>query len=185
MTANSQSTDRDRPTSQGAGGEPVDIATAARLLGISPEAVRLRIRRGTLAAERWGKSWVVWPGHSLHVVGHGHDQPTDLAHDRPTNRPPPSRPQRRGRADEFAEATTNARDREISSLEETVCLLTTELDARRREVAELHVLLQRAQGPAVLPVGRTDQPLQRPTNRPIGPRPPWWRRFLQALAESL
>ena len=181
MTANNQPTDRDRPTSQGTSGEPVDIPTAARLLGISPEAVRLRIRRGTLAAERWEGTWVVWPGHSLHVVGHDH--PTDQAHDRPTNRP--GRPPRHGRADQLAEATIGARDREIARLEETVRLLTTELEARRREVAELHVLLQRSQGPVVLPVGHSDQPPERPTNRPTGPRPPWWRRFLQALADSL
>jgi hypothetical protein len=37
----------------------VDLTTAARALGITPDAVRLRIRRGTLTAHRDGKHWAV------------------------------------------------------------------------------------------------------------------------------
>lgn len=39
---------------------PVGVADAARALGISPDAVRGRIRRGTLDAEKVGGRWLVY-----------------------------------------------------------------------------------------------------------------------------
>jgi len=162
-----------RPTDQ----EPVNIDTAARVLGITREAVRLRIRRGTLVAEKWEGHWVVWPGRSLHVVGP----------DQPTNRPEPRASRRNARRaipEDLTAVTVSGKDREITRLEETVRLLTVELEARRRETAELHVLLQRSQGSVALPLGRVDHAPDRPTDRPTMPRLPWWRRVLAALTDA-
>lgn len=49
-TGNRQDTDR----------HAVDVATAARRLGITPDAVRSRLHRGTLPGERFGNQWRVF-----------------------------------------------------------------------------------------------------------------------------
>jgi len=46
----------------------VDVTTAAELLGISEEAVRARIRRGKLAAEKVGALWRVHLSSGEHVI---------------------------------------------------------------------------------------------------------------------
>jgi len=46
----------------------VDVATAAQLLDISEEAVRARIRRGKLAAEKVGALWRVHLPSGEHVI---------------------------------------------------------------------------------------------------------------------
>lgn len=82
-------TDRptDQPTSDQLPDQPVSLAAAAAALGVSREAVRLRIRRGTLRGERRPDGWVVWleaPAEEL--VGRAVVRPTDQR-DRPTRRP--------------------------------------------------------------------------------------------------
>lgn len=52
---------------------------------------------------------------------------------------------------------------EFETLRKTISILETELEARRREVQELHVLLQQAQ--AALPPGRKTADA------------PWWRKL--------
>jgi hypothetical protein len=42
------------------GAAPVDVERAALQLGVKPDAVRKRLRRGTLAGRRVGNGWDVW-----------------------------------------------------------------------------------------------------------------------------
>jgi hypothetical protein len=74
---------------------PIDLAAAAAMLGISREAVRLRIRRGTLRAQRRPAGWVVWlDGSTLGGLGRTGQPATDRG-DRPTgDRPSRSRRER-------------------------------------------------------------------------------------------
>jgi excisionase family DNA binding protein len=129
----------------------VPIVEAAHRLGISVDTVRRRIQRGELKGEKQagahGHIWLIEledePGHS------------------------------RGSADRLAgaaqgnQACTAGCQAEINRLEDTIAILRerfavqdAELEARRREVQELHVLLQTAQA---LPAPRESRP--------------WWRRL--------
>jgi len=101
----------------------LNISTAAAQMGITPEAVRKRIARGTLRATKQEGRWHI----SLKDIGQDTRQDTG---------------QDTGQDD---------KDRLIQTL-------TEEINARRREVQELHVLLQTAQAALTAPERR-----------------PWWR----------
>jgi len=110
--------------------DTVDISTAAARMGITPEAVRKRISRGTLRATKQDGRWYVTPEAKK---GHHHlDAGQDTTHHVQDGRP-------------------DDKDRLIQ-------MLTEEIEARRREVQELHVLLQTAQAALTAPKDR-----------------PWWR----------
>jgi len=69
-----------RPTATDQAPEPVTIDEAATVLGITSNAVRQRLKRGTLAGEKTAAGWVVWLPT---------DQPTThVAGRSPTNQPP-------------------------------------------------------------------------------------------------
>jgi hypothetical protein len=55
-------------------------------------------------------------------------------------------------------------------MRKTISILETELEARRREVQELHVLLQQAQ--KQLPPGKAEGVEETPK------KVPWWRRLI-------
>jgi hypothetical protein len=59
----------------------------------------------------------------------------------------------------------------LEAMRKTISVLETELDARRREVQELHVLLQQAQ--KQLPPGKTENTTQ---ETPV--KVSWWRRII-------
>ncbi len=107
--------------------QTVSIADAARLLNVSQDTIRRRIRRGALAAHKettaQGFNWLV-------------DLPDELPQD-------------------------DDGDGEIRALRELVKTLQEEVDSRRREVQELHVLLQQSYALLPAPKART-----------------WWRRIL-------
>ena len=115
--------------------QTVSIPDAARLLDVSQDTIRRRIRRGNLAARKettaQGFTWLV-------------DLPDDLT---------------QAKVEEEEETSPN--DGEVKALRELVKTLQEEVDSRRREVQELHVLLQ--QSYAMLP--------------PAKPQP-WWRKLL-------
>jgi len=106
----------------------VDISTAAKQIGITPEAVRKRIGRGTLAATKQNGRWHVIPD----AINRHHVQDTGQ----------------------------NVQDDHPDARDKLIQILTEEVEARRREVQELHVLLQTAQGALTAPK-----------------RHPWWRRL--------
>lgn len=102
--------------------QPVTAAEAALRLGLSQKAIRGRLLRGTLRGERRPEGWVVWL---------------------PTERPATGAPS--GPQPALPRASASAR--EIARLEATIAVLTVELKARRREVAELIVLLRQQRLP--------------------------------------
>jgi len=103
------------------------ISDAAKSLGISVDTVRRRISKGELKARK-----VPSPHGETYLV----EIPDDAA---PVSKVP-----------EDKEDNPVA----IEAMRKTISILETELEARRREVQELHVLLQQVQ--KQLPPGKTE-----------------------------
>jgi hypothetical protein len=116
----------------------VTLAEAALLLGISEPTARRRVRSGELPGTQvptpQGFTWMV-----------------DLPDDIPTE-PSPS--------EEVVSEEVVAMRVSMARMEAQITAQEVELEARRREVQELHVLLQQAQ--SALP-------------SPRGTQRPWWR----------
>ncbi len=102
----------------------IGVTEAARILGISEHAVRQRAYRGSLPSRREGK-------HLLVAIPD--EQDAEISH----------KTSHKTRRDETYE-TSETPDR-FDDLRAEVVFLRQQLVAREREVAELHVLLQRAQ----------------------------------------
>ena len=152
------------------------VAEAARLLGISAEAVRGRIRRGTLPVEREeGTVYVLLEGVA--------EDRTDADRPRTTGDQPGDRPQ-----SDSAALISQMRG-EVAYLREQ---LAEEREARRRADTLLAQLMQRipeleppAEGP---PDERGSPETAEPGSEGVSPRPsptpsqgsvprrPWWRR---------
>lgn len=71
MTDSQQDADR-TPTDEATAYDVVDVAEAASRLGVTPDAIRARLHRGTLAGEKVDKQWrvhlpVASPGHSADI----------------------------------------------------------------------------------------------------------------------
>ena len=126
----------------------MDIASAAGRMGVTPEAIRKRIARGTISAIKQDGMW---------YVALDDQDGKDAAYR--TSRPVPNGLD--GDQDNVQDRQ-DARDRLIEVLQAQVESQGAQLDARTREVQELHVLLQQTQ--AALPAPRPDMP--------------WWRRVL-------
>ena len=154
----------------------VAISEAARRLGVSVDTVKRRIATGQLPARReprpQGFRWLVeLPDDMLPEAAPGHDDAGSVP-------------------DRGAETSVAVLRAEIARLEEQVRIMAAELDARRRETAELHQLLQEAirgsaeeggtapavvdAAPAVViaPVASGD--VQHPE---VGRMPPWQQRW--------
>lgn len=118
--------------------QEITIAQAAERLGVSMDTIRRRISKGEIKARK------VPSAHGeMYII----ELPEDIA------------PESSGLAGK-AEAPG-----EIEALKKTIAIMETELESRRREVQELHVLLQQAQ--AALPqVRRPEQAV------------PMWRRLI-------
>jgi transposase-like protein len=116
------------------------IAEAARRLGISQDTVRKRLRLGELAGEQvrapGGFRWLVeLPGEHAEPQGQGETPQEGITREAPYVR------------------------ELVDSLQAQIRAQQEELEARRREVEQLHILLQQAQ--AALPAPREKRP--------------WWR----------
>jgi len=116
--------------------DTMDIGTAAAQMGITTEAVRKRIARGTLRATKQKGRW-----HIIPEAKNGHHTQNTVQ-------------------DTGQDTGRNVQDTWQNDNDRLIQTLTDELEARRREISELHVLLGQAQ--AALPA---------PKNRP------WWRRW--------
>jgi len=105
----------------------VPIIDAAKILNISMDTVRRRISKGELKARK-----VPSPHGEIYLV----EVPED--------------------PDPVSEVLEDKEDNPVAieAMRKTISILETELEARRREVQELHVLLQQAQ--KQLPPGNTD-----------------------------
>ena len=124
--------------------QEVTIAEAAKCLGMSIDSIRRRIAKNELKARK-----VPSPHGEIYLV----ELPDDAA-------PAPA-------VTEENEDNTVA----IEAMRKTISILETELESRRREVQELHVLLQQAQ--KQLPPGKTEDAKE---ETPV--KISWWRRLL-------
>jgi hypothetical protein len=153
---------------------------AAVQLGISSEAVRLRLRRGKLRGERVDGQWRVCVDQQAEYPDQPH-RPT-AAPDQQTNNG--RRPRRTGSPDRDALAQLTAR---VAELETERTWLRTRLEAEAQERAELRRLLgnMQAQLMALLPAPQ-DLPATAPESDENGrehgngeilpsSRRPWWR----------
>jgi excisionase family DNA binding protein len=113
----------------------VTILEAAKCLGMSTDTIRRRISRGELRARKVPSS-------------HGDQYMVEIPDEIHTT-----------------SQENNVNTAEIDILRKTINILETELEARRREVQELHVLLQQAQ--AALP-----------SSKDRSTKLSWWRRLL-------
>jgi excisionase family DNA binding protein len=128
--------------------QEVSIDEAARLLGVSQDTIRRRIRNGELKAHQETR-----PQGYIWRVTLPDEEPESQSHIRDTCL-----------SSELVEALRNT----IQRQDDTIAQLRTQLEAkdrqletRAREVQELHVLLQQAQ--AALPGPRDNRP--------------WWQRL--------
>jgi len=130
------------------------IADAAQRLGVSDHTVRRRIKAGELPARRdgTGRLWV-----TLADAG-----ATPAESSATASRTPESPP----------DGHSTAVYRElVASLQRQIETQALELDARRREVQELHVLLQQAQRALPAPAQQIAQ--DAPSAEPLRRR--WWQ----------
>jgi excisionase family DNA binding protein len=125
----------------------VPINDAATILKVSVDTVRRRIKQGELKAHK-----VASPHGDIYLV----EIPDGVV-------PVPSETQAR-QEENPTEVET------IEAMKKTISVLENELDARRREVQELHVLLQQAQ--KQLPPGKSES-----ASNKTAVKLSWWRRM--------
>jgi hypothetical protein len=185
----------------------VPLVDAARLLGATPEALRKRLQRGKSlrGIKRDGEWYVRLPAAVVArqdaagrrpdaVSGHGRDAAGPAA-GRILDTAAPGDAGGRTRQDDAMDATAGPgatghpeltpdlvaalRD-QIASQAETIVEQRVELEARRREVQELHVLLQRAQQLALpAPEPRRHEPVETPQETLAGEKTRlWWARLM-------
>ena len=148
----------------------VTVGEAAALLGISKEAVRMRIRRGTLRSEKTDERVYVWLDDDLHVdhddVQHG-DQGQGAAYRELIE-------QLRGEVEAWREEARR-KDHIIAGLIER---LPPQLEAPASEAQEPSESPQTdvSPGPKETPTEGREGP-QEPAQRPQERRGPWWRRL--------
>ena len=148
----------DRTDRPGATNQRVTVPEAAELLGITAEAVRMRIKRGTLRSERRG-------GRVFVLLGP--DQPTERTSEGPG---------------ESGTLTSQMQDR-IDSLERQLEEANERDRENRRIIVALTSRIPAIEAPAspeeresdVSP-GPSDTPTEAPTEAQEGVQRPWWRR---------
>ena len=155
----------------------VPLRQAAAHFGVSDDTLRRRIKAGSLPARQEetaaGFRWLV-------------EVPElDAPQEAPQPTPHTPHADTQGAVGCTAETPQGAAhdgngSGEITALRELVAVLREELEARRREVSELHMLLQRAQ---LVPVAVTVTPQEGgPVDQVRGkgepPQRPWWWRLI-------
>ncbi|MDP9355180.1 MAG: hypothetical protein M3R02_07835 [Chloroflexota bacterium] len=148
------------------------IREAAARLGVSPDTIRRRLKSGELAGQKeqtpQGFTWLVEVPFTL--------EPPPRPDDAPPAPPPP----------EPAPDQSTAPTAEVRRLEQLVEVLQTELEARRREVEQLHIVLSQQARALALPAPRetptqaTESPRQTPMQNP----PSWWQRLRSRLGSG-
>ena len=134
----------------------VSVAEAAKFLGVSEETVKRRIRRGELVGKQHprpqGYAWMVEIPDELQATNN------DTHHDINTDHDDAITPQQLVTGNGSIGGELKRLDQMVVILEKQATLHQEEVESRRREVQELHVLLQQAH--AALPAPRE--------------RGPWW-----------
>jgi excisionase family DNA binding protein len=127
--------------------ERVTIREAAARLGVSTDTVRRRIRSGAIVSEMVGGVW--------HV-----------------ELPETTAPQVETTTSGSTSGEVAALRELVDALREQVRTQGEQLDARVREVSELHILLQRTQ--AMLPAPITEAAPSSPEGQAATASAPWW-----------
>ena len=160
----------DRSNDQSPSYRTVTVPEAAKLLGISPEAVRARIQRGTLHKDK-ASDGTVYVRLYADQTGSYVDRTVD------------------GTADQSGDQTPL-----VASLEEQVSFLRAELITRNEELRRKdHIIAALTERIPELPApatfsqepregtepGSEEHSTHAPTEEPVHPveRPSWWRRF--------
>jgi hypothetical protein len=132
------------------------LAEAATTLGVSVETIRRRVKRGQLAShhDADGHLWIhlADPARQASVNGQASGS--------------------QGASHRLPDASQEPLRELVDTLQATVAEQRVELEARRREVQELHILLQRAQMLAL------PEPSSPETLESLERSRPWWRRWL-------
>jgi hypothetical protein len=141
---------------------PVGLHEAAAALGLSAEAVRMRLRRGSLAGEKAGRTWRVYlPGDAAPPVA-ATGQPPVATEPRPDS-------------DHTAL---------LAELRADVGFLRAELERRGVELAEMRRLLAMhmpALPAATVPATPAERPASAPNAADVAQTTPRrWRRFWRA-----
>jgi predicted ribosome quality control (RQC) complex YloA/Tae2 family protein len=193
----------------------VDVVTAAQLLGISAAGVRRRIQRGKLAAVQIDGRWYValpdleqeqvsrTSRNRPNIVTGGNvltglfpkdyeELDRDTAEQAQNTSGTTKGTAEQASRDSYVTALQAAYQQTIDTQREQIGDLRTELESRRREVEELHILLQREQSRSLTapqeprPAEPPQEPEQ-PGPAPIEemettrladvqpPRRPWWK----------
>jgi excisionase family DNA binding protein len=152
--------------------ERVTIREAAQRLGVSPDTIRRRVRSGELASTREQRG-----GGSVIYIELPDAEPTAALRAEPTAAP------------RFDNVQVDP-PAEVEILKDYVSELKRQLEAREREVRELHVLLEQAQralpppraepnaGPTAQPYA---EPMPGPTPERDEPSAPWYRRLWRSI----
>ena len=142
----------------------LDLTEAAIRLGIGVDGVRRRLQRGSLqGVKQEGKWFVLLPAEQAQN-GNQHDAE---------------------QLNQSAEQELDAAEqRYVDLLEAQNERLWKELEERRREVSELHILLRREQErgdtrqlAAPIDYVVSVQPTQNTVDQQLNKRRPWWKRF--------
>ena len=147
------------PVSGGPDAAWTDLATAAARLGISPDAARKRLERGTLRGEKRTGRWLVWlPDPD--ATGRRLDAAPDAGPDATWTPPDATAPDH------------------LADLRAEVAYLREQLDHSRRELAaereRFDVIHREAlERIPALGAGEASSPAT-----PSAPARPWWRRWL-------
>ncbi len=154
--------------------ERVPIREAAARLGVSADTIRRRLKSGELAGQKertpQGYTWLVEVPFTIEPPPRPDASPEPPA-------APPAEP---------APDQTTAPAAEVRRLEQLVDVLQTELEARRREVEQLHIVLsQQARAlalpaPQETPMQATQAPRQPPTQDHLS----WWQRLRRHLGSA-
>ena len=129
--------------------QEVTIAEAAKRLGMSIDSIRRRIAKEELKARK-----VPSPHGEIYMI----ELPDDIS------APPAAE-------DKDKEDNPVA----LEAMRKTIAILENELEARRREVQELHVLLQQAQ--KQLPPGKTEEKPAETVKTEVPKRVSFWQRL--------
>jgi TolA-binding protein len=152
----------DRTGQPGPTNQRVTVPEAAELLGITAEAVRMRIKRGTLRSERQA-------GRVFVLLGQG--QPTEQPSDRP-DEPNALISQMQGRIDSLERQLEEAAERDRENRRIIVALTSRipaiEAPSETPEAAEAAEEQQ----------GRGEAHSDAPSAQEGAQQRPWWRRIL-------
>lgn len=132
--------------------EKITVEEAARRLQTTPEAIRKRIQRQSLPAEKEGRAWrVLWQPDTSQDTLQDTDRPQDALQDTPGHP-----------AAEMEIALLKAR---IAALEDTIRRLETDIEEWRQRDLRKDVLLQQL----------TQRLPALPTPEESQQRRPWWQ----------